>query len=320
MQDTCRESAGRASPNHGLNLGRETGMKIALGVDSLCWHMRLVSGAITMERVLADAASLGAPVVTLNLHHVRERSLSQLAELHGCARSLGVRLLAQGDFIGSPRLGNDVPSGVARIDEWVERAAALESPSLRLVSGFYRAELAGKPELIEAERRYVSEVLARAADRARAVGVRLLLENHSDFTVDEYERIVRDVGRDRMGVFLDLINPLVTFDDPMRAIERLGPLASSGHVRDFELRSIQQPDHYHRRGFEVLYRYPGEGVAPVAALVRKLMEVVGDRPYDLSIEGLDSQPEVDDQVERLRAAIAYLRAVLAGPPERAKER
>jgi sugar phosphate isomerase/epimerase len=285
-------------------------MPIALGVDSLCWHMRLACGAITVERILADAALVGASVVTLNLHHVRERSVSRLRELHGRARSLGLRLLAQGDFIGSPRLGDDVSVGVTRIHEWAERAAALESPSLRLVSGFYRAELAGKPELIEAERRYVGEVLARASESARAAGVRLLLENHSDFTVDEYEHIVRDVGPDRMGVFLDLINPLVTFDDPVRAIERLAPLASSGHVRDFELRSIQQPDHYHRRGFEVLYRYPGEGAAPLAALLTKLVEVVGDRPYDLSIEGLDSRADVDDQVERLGPALAHVRSLL----------
>jgi sugar phosphate isomerase/epimerase len=289
-------------------------MTIAVGVDSLCWHMRLASGAITVERVLEDAASLGSPVVTLNLHHVRERSVAQLEQLRGCAHSRGLRLLAQGDFIGSPRRGDEVSAGVARIDAWVERAAALESPSLRLVSGFYRAELARQPELIEAERRYVSEVLARASDNASAAGVRLLLENHSDFTVDEYERIVSDVGRDRMGVFLDLINPLVTFDDPMCAIERLAPLASSGHVRDFELRSIQQPDHYHRRGFEVLYRYPGEGVAPLPALVTKLVQVVGDRPYDLSIEGLDSRADVDDQVKRLGPAMAHLRGLLAAPP------
>ena len=283
---------------------------IAVGVDSLCWHMRLESGAATVEGILEASASLGAPVVTLNLHHVRERSLAQLGALLGRARSLGLRLLAQGDFIGSPRRGHAVSAGVARVDAWVERAAALASPSLRLVSGFYRADLAGKPELIEAERQYVSEVLERASDGARAAGVRLLLENHSDFTIEEYERIVRDVGRDRMGVFLDLINPLVTFDDPMRAIERLAPFASSGHIRDFELRSIQQPDHYHRRGFEVLYRYPGEGVAPLNALVTKLAQQVGDRPYDLSIEGLDSRADVDDQVARLGPAMARLRALL----------
>jgi sugar phosphate isomerase/epimerase len=285
-------------------------MTIAVGVDTLCWHMRLACGAITLERVLEQAAAVGAPVVTLNLHHVRERSVSQLAELHGRARGLGLRLLAQGDFIGSPRRGDDVGVGVARVNQWIERAAALESPSLRLVSGFYRAELAANPELIEAERRYVGDVLARASENAGAVGVRLLLENHSDFTVEEYERIVRDVGRDRMGVFLDLVNPIVTFDDPLRAIERLAPLASSGHIRDFELRSIQQPDHYHRRGFEVLYRYPGEGVAPLSTLVTKLMHVVGNRPYDLSIEGLDSRADVDDQVDRLRPAMAHLRRLL----------
>ncbi len=285
-------------------------MSISVGVDSLCWHMRLASGGTTIEQVLDDAASLGAPVVTLNLHHVRERSATELGQLNSRAHALGLRLLAQGDFIGSPRRGDDIAAGVARIHAWLERAVALESPSLRLVSGFYRAELAGQPELIAAERHYVSDVLSRAAERARAAGVRLLLENHSDFTVEEYEQIVRDVGRDRMGVFLDLVNPIVTFDDPMRAIERLGPLASSGHIRDFELRSIQQPDHYHRRGFQVLYRYPGEGVAPLAALVAKLAQVVGDRPYDLAIEGLDSRADLDDQVERLRPAMALLRELL----------
>ena len=80
-------------------------MQIAVGVDTLCWHMRLASGAITVERVLESAAALGAPVVALNLHHVRERSVAELRELRGRAGSLGLRLLAQGDFIGSPRRG-----------------------------------------------------------------------------------------------------------------------------------------------------------------------------------------------------------------------
>src|SRR5262245_808133 len=103
-------------------------MNIALGVDSLCWHMRLASGAVSVERLLEDAASLAAPVVALNLHHVRERSLSELAELRARAQSLGLRLLAQGDFIGSPRRGDDIATGVTRIRSWLERAAALDSP------------------------------------------------------------------------------------------------------------------------------------------------------------------------------------------------
>ena len=111
----------------------------------------------------------------------------------------------------------------------------------------------------------------------------------------------------RLGVFLDLINPIMTFDDPFRAIATLAPLAKSGHIRDFELRSVQQPDGYHRRGFDVRYRYPGEGVAPIRALIRALIDTVGDRPYDLLVEGLDSRADVDDQHERLAAAMDHLR-------------
>ncbi|HVF07514.1 MAG TPA: TIM barrel protein [Actinomycetota bacterium] len=285
-------------------------MTISVGVDTLCWHMRIEAGAVTVEQVLEAAAELGVPVVTLNLHHVRDQSVAELERLRERAADLRLRLLAQGDFVGSPRKGDRPADGVSRIESWLERARALESPTLRLASGFYRADLAASPELIVDERRYVTAVLSGAADLASQEGIRLILENHSDFTVAEYEDIVRDVGADRMGVFLDLINPIVTFDDPISAIERLAPLAQSGHIRDFELRSIQQPDAYHRRGFEVLYRYPGEGVAPVHGLLGALARVVGDRPYDLLIEGLDSLADVDDQHERLARALAVVRDVL----------
>jgi sugar phosphate isomerase/epimerase len=283
---------------------------ISLGVDTLCWHMRLEAGAITVERVLDHAASLGAGVVAVNLHHVRDRSSAQLVELASRATSSEIRLLASGDFVGSPRHGDEPSVGVERIERWLEGAVALGSPTLRLASGFYRADLAGQPELIEREREYVTEVLRLASSDASAAGVRLILENHSDFTIDEYERIVHEVGEDKVGVFLDLINPIMTFDDPFRAIATLAPLARSGHIRDYELLSVQQPDGYHRRGFDVRYRYPGEGAAPIRALIAALEATVGDRPYDLLVEGLDSQADVDDQIQRLTPAMLYVRSLL----------
>ncbi|HEY6565969.1 MAG TPA: sugar phosphate isomerase/epimerase [Actinomycetota bacterium] len=285
-------------------------MTIALGIDSLCWHMPLESGRITFEAMLEDCASLGAPVVALNLHHTRARSVADHGTLAQVAADLGIRLLAQGDFVGSPRLGDDPSVGVERIEGWLERAVAVGSPTLRLASGFYRAELAGEPDKIEAEREYVTQVLLRATPIAAAAGVRLVMENHSDFLVSEYEVIVREVGPEHVGIWLDLINPIMTFDDPFRAISTLAPLAVNGHIRDYELVSIQQPDHYHRRGFEVRYRYPGEGVAPLAALIGALSTAVGDRPYDLLIEGLDSTPDELDQHERLTSAMAIVTGLL----------
>jgi sugar phosphate isomerase/epimerase len=283
---------------------------IVLGVDTLCWHLLLERGETTVERVLEQAAQLGCDCVQVNLHHVRERPAAELPRLRDRADCLGLRLLASGDFLGQARNGDEPAVGVARVERWLEQAFALGSRVLRVASGFYRAELMGAPELIERERRYVVGVLSESLSRAEAAGIRLLLENHSDFTVAEYRSIVLELGRDRVGVFLDLINPIAALDDPLPVVEELAPLAVAGHVKDYVFRSIQTDDAYHRRGFEVLYRYPGEGVAPLAELVLALRRGVGDRDFSLSVEGLDNRAGVHDQVERLRQSLALLRTLL----------
>ena len=97
----------------------------------------------------------------------------------------------------------------------------------------------------------------------------------------------------------------------MAVVEKLAPLAFAGHVKDFVLRSIQQPDAYHRRGFEVLYRYPGEGVAPLRGAVRALVLGADGREIALTIEGLDNTAGIDDQRSRIEPSLAYLRTLVA---------
>jgi sugar phosphate isomerase/epimerase len=284
---------------------------IRLGVDTLCWHLRLERGATRLEDVLADAAELGAEFVQLNLHHARDRDLDELRALASRAAEVGLPLLASGDFLGEARNGDEPGVGVARVEAWLDRAAAIGSPVLRVASGFYRAELFGRPDLIGAERRYVVSVLRAVSGAAAAAGISVLLENHSDFTVAEYRSIVDDVG-DAAGVFLDLINPIAALDDPLPVVQALAPLATAGHVKDVVFRSLPTDDGYHRRGFEVLYRYPGEGVADLSALVGALQHALDGRDFYLSVEGLDNRADVDDQRERLGPSLALLRKLAAG--------
>src|SRR5262245_2575970 len=150
---------------------------IRLGVDTLCWHLRLENGTVTLEDVLDHAAALEAEFVQVNLHHVRHRQVGDLDLLAARADELGLRLLASGDFLGQGRNGDPPALGIGRVQAWLERAVALGSPVLRVVSGFYRAELLGRPELIAAERQYVVSVLHGALPVADAAGVALLLEN-----------------------------------------------------------------------------------------------------------------------------------------------
>jgi sugar phosphate isomerase/epimerase len=282
--------------------------EVRLGVDTLCWHMRLEVGAVSVEDVLDVARELACECVQVNLHHLRERTVVDVERIRDGARDL--TLLASGDFVGAAREGDRVDDGVERVRRWLERAAALGSPILRVASGFYRSELAGRPDLIRLEQAFVTDVLDRTADEALACGVRLLLENHSDFTSAEYEAIITGVGRERTGVFLDLTNAVAALEDPIAVVEQLAPLAVAGHAKDFVLRSIQQPDAYHRRGFEVLYRYPGEGVAPLGELVHALLHGVNARELHLTIEGLDNSADVDDQRARIAPSLAHLRLLI----------
>jgi sugar phosphate isomerase/epimerase len=286
-------------------------MAIRLGVDTLCWHLRLETGSVSPPEVLEEAADVGAEIVQVNLHHVRELELEGLEALAEHGRALGLELLASGDFLGRGREGDEPAVGIGRIEAWLERARALGSPLLRVVSGFYRADLAGRPDLIEAERSYICAVLRGAAPAAEGAGVLLLLENHSDFTASEYEAIVAEAGSERVGVFLDLINPVAALENPVAVVERLAPLAHAGHVKDYVFRSLPTNDGYHRRGFEVLYRYPGEGVADLPGLLDALRRGVGERTFFLTVEGLDNRADVADQRARLGPSLRRLRELAA---------
>jgi sugar phosphate isomerase/epimerase len=242
---------------------------------------------------------------------VRDRDDDALRALAARAGDDQLSLLAMGDFVGSASRGDTVAEGVRRVRRWIGRANAIGSPTLRLASGFYRADLGGQPELIERERRHVVAVLSETADEALSSGVRLLLENHSDFSVAEYEQVMDEVGRERVGVFLDLTNSIASLEDPIGVVQRLAPYAYAAHVKDYVFESMQQPDGYHRRGFAVHYRYPGEGVAPLDRLVSALAASARDPELCLTVEGLDNCADIDDQRTRLAPSLALLRTLIS---------
>lgn len=285
-------------------------MKVALGVDTLSYHCRLVEGELTVEDLLEEVRSLEASYVQMDLRHVMDRDEEGLSALRRAASALGLGILVSGDFVGTPRAGDTPALGVARIAGWARKAELLGSPVLRVASGFYRAELATQPELIQAEKHYVIETLRAATEKGIPGGIRLLLENHSDFTPEEYIEIIESVGPDKVGVFLDLINPVSTLSDPESVVYALAPYATCGHVKDYRFESVYVPDRYHRRGFDVRWCYPGEGAAHLPALLQALKDKQGEGTYQLAIEGLDSQAGVADQPKRLGQSLAHLRSLL----------
>jgi sugar phosphate isomerase/epimerase len=283
-------------------------MELAFGVDTLSYHCRLEAGEISHEQVFREVSDLGYSFVQLNAYHLRAMSSDNLAALRKEANSRGLAVTLSGDVVGRETKGDSVESGVQRIAGWVQVAEAVGSPYVRVSSGFYRNELLQQPGAILGERDYVIRVLSAAVERTPP-GCLILLENHSDFTPDEYVEIIERVASPKLGVFLDLINPVSMLLDPLPVVRRLLPWARAGHVKDYRLVSRYVEDGFHRRGFDVQYCYPGEGVADITALVGTLADAErnGSRYY-LGVEGLDNYAGQADQEDRLRAALTCLRS------------
>lgn len=285
-------------------------MDVRLGIDTLCYHCRLQAGEITIEEILAEAHDLGATFVQINAYHVRDRKLADLSTLRSLAEDLDLGLLCAGDFVGAARRGDDVAEGAARVIGWAEQAEAMGSHVVRVASGFYRHELMDRPEVIRREQSFVIDVLQRAVSELSGVSVRPLLENHSDFTADEYVEIVEAVGAESMGVFLDVVNPITMLANPQEVVARLLPWAQAGHVKDYRFQSVLVEDGFHRRGYNVEYCYPGEGVADLAGVVGQIAADPREGPYWLAVEGLDNHRRMADQKYRLRASFDVLTGIL----------
>jgi sugar phosphate isomerase/epimerase len=285
-------------------------VEILLGVDTLSYHCRLEGGEISLEQVLHEASELGADFVQLNAYHLRNRDRDGLADLRRLAGDDHLGLTLSGDVVGRAANGDSPGAGADRVMAWIELANRLSSPFVRVSSGFYRNEVLGQPDRIRAEQRYLVDALGLVADRAEATGITVLLENHSDFTPDEYVEIIESVGVGRVGVFLDIINPVSMLLDPVPVVRQLAPWAIAGHAKDYRLQSNYVEDRFHRRGFDVQYCYPGEGVADLPSLITALVVAQSTSTYRLSIEGLDNYPGVADQRDRLTSSLAVLRHLI----------
>jgi 3-oxoisoapionate decarboxylase len=70
--------------------------------------------------------------------------------------------------------------------------------------------------------------------------MRLGLENHKDWRVDEQVELLRRYSSEYLGVTLDTGNNLSILDDPMETVEKLAPYTFNVHLKDIALEETEQ--------------------------------------------------------------------------------
>lgn len=283
---------------------------IELGVDSIAWHSRIVANEVELPAVIEQSAEIGASFVQVGMAQAAPLESPRLEELAAIAAERGVRLEAYGGGVGR-RVIADHDSAVEAMSRFADRARTLGATYLMVTSGVYMPDLIGRPDLAREELEALRDVVRAAGPLCAEKGIEVLIENSSDFRVDELEWLLAEVEDSNAGLFLDITNPYNVFENPVDTVARLAPVARAGHIKDIAFDSKWSETGFHRRSFELTFVYPGEGMADARGALTALVDGLDPAArFPLSIEGLASRPGVGDEQARLEASLEFVRAIL----------
>ena len=116
---------------------------------------------------------------------------------------------------------------------------------------------------------------------AKELGLTIGIENHLDFTIEELRDLVRDTDSPHVGVILDVGNPLGTLDDPLDAVDLLGPYTVATHYKDFAVEEVA-------RGFRLTMVPLGCGSLRLPEITRRLVKHVSPE-VGFAIEMMNGQ-------------------------------
>ncbi len=102
--------------------------------------------------------------------------------------------------------------------------------------------------------------LQQAEPIVRRHGVRLAIENHKDWRIDEMLDLLKRLSSEWVGVNLDLGNSIALLEDPLETVQAYAPLTFTTHFKDMGVRPYED-------GFLLSEVPVGEGYLDMAKII-----------------------------------------------------
>ncbi len=205
-----------------------------------------------------------------------------LRDLKRRADDLGIRLhagmlsICPSSVIFDPRRG----PAETQLRLCLRIARLLGSPVARCVLG--KVEDRRSPGGIAARIAETLTVLRAVRSEALDAGIRIAVENHAgDMNSAELLELIDAAGRDFVGATLDTGNALWALEEPLQALETLGPVTVCTGIRDSHL--WETPE-----GATLQWTAVGTGLVDWAAFFRRFAELCPQAP--VIIETISGRP------------------------------
>lgn len=170
----------------------------------------------------------------------------------------------------------------SKLEDTMRRAAALKVKAVGCTFGMLMRP--DKIATLEAWDEHVQACEARLRELvpvAESLQLKLGVENHLDFTVEELRDLIRRVNSRHVGIIFDVGNTVGTLDDPIEAADVFGPYVVATHYKDFAVEEVA-------RGFRFTMVPLGCGSLRLPEITERLLRHI-DPEMALSIEMMNGQ-------------------------------
>jgi sugar phosphate isomerase/epimerase len=106
----------------------------------------------------------------------------------------------------------------------------------------------------------------------------LAIEDHQDVTSDDL-LVLCDAGGPRVGVTLDVANPLAVGEEPLEFARKVGPLIYDVHLKDYTIHATPS-------GYRLVRAAIGDGVIPWPELLPLLREIAPHAMWNIELAAL----------------------------------
>jgi sugar phosphate isomerase/epimerase len=129
--------------------------------------------------------------------------------------------------------------------------------------------------------REVSSRLQALAPLLERLDMRLAVENHQDVTADDMLALCQ-AGGPRVGVTLDVVNPLAVAEEPFEFARKLGPHILNVHIKDYTI-------HPTPSGYKLVRASIGEGTIDWRAMLTLIRDVAPRAYWHIELAALNAR-------------------------------
>jgi sugar phosphate isomerase/epimerase len=278
-----------------------------VGIDSYCYHRYFGEvydnqqdprRRLSYEDFLHRAVALkvdGVSLETCFFDSFEDRYLRRLKEIIDEGKLEVV--VAWGHPKGFE--GGKKPEAIDEMQAMFRVCHALDAQVMRVVG----SSLDYRNDPHEPQLKALAKIFKNGAKMAEDEGIRLAVENHFDFTTDEFMDLISQVNSPYFGMTFDTGNALRIGDDPVESVQLMAEHIFATHTKDVApLYGVSPKEWYFFACTPV-----GQGIIDMPALVDALLSGGYQGLFAIELDYMD--PKYKDEDWAVEESVKYLQGL-----------